>query len=359
MRPKFLQDLEEIAEKTNDENLKVKVVEAENKIYELQKAKEEAERKLEEQIKIREEAEAKAQNAEKARIAEEERRKKEEALKKEAQLQAKEAELQRKEAELKKIEAEQKAKEETERRAKAEIEQQKAEQERDVEKKKNKYLSATRNITPEVEDIIHTIKISSTELESSSKSIMNLIQSIPDNDKILHELGYIKFHIERINKLSSLLTKADINSLKEHTKVDIPNYIKEYLPNYSVSIDNIQFNQDFKESFIRKISLLDLSVILDNLISNSKKAGAKKIYVDFKKENGKLFVDFSDNGCGVEEALYRDNSLFEIGITNRNGGSGIGLNTIKETLQKELHGDIEFIGNNRHFNTGATFRLIF
>ena len=359
LKPKFLQDLEEIAEKTNDENLKVKVVEAESKIYELQKAKEEAERKLEEQIKKREEAEAKAQNAEKARIAEEERRKKEEALKKEAQLQAKEAELQRKEAELKKIEAEQKAKEETERRAKAEIEQQKAEQERDVEKKKNKYLSATRNITPEVEDIIHTIKISSTELESSSKSIMSLIQSIPDNDKILHELGYIKFHIERINKLSSLLTKADINSLKEHTKVDIPNYIKEYLPNYSVSIDNIQFNQDFKESFIRKISLLDLSVILDNLISNSKKAGAKKIYVDFKKENGKLFVDFSDNGCGVEEALYRDNSLFEIGITNRNGGSGIGLNTIKETLQKELHGDIEFIGNNKHFNTGATFRLIF
>lgn len=144
-------------------------------------------------------------------------------------------------------------------------------------------MSATRNITPEVEDIIHTIKISSTELESSSKSIMSLIQSIPDNDKILHELGYIKFHIERINKLSSLLTKADINSLKEHTKVDIPNYIKEYLPNYSVSIDNIQFNQDFKESFIRKISLLDLSVILDNLISNSKKQEQKRYMWTLKK----------------------------------------------------------------------------
>ena len=359
LKPKFLQDLEEIAEKTNDGDLKSKVLDAEKKIYELQKAKEEAEKRLEEQIRKREEAERKAKEAEVARAAEEERRKKEETLKKEAELKAKEAELKRKEAELKKKEAEQKAKEEAERRAKAEADKKQAEQERDIEKNKNKYLSATRNLTPEVEDIIHTIKISSNELESSSKSIINLAKDIPAGNKILHELGYVQFHIERINKLSSLLTKADINALKEHTKVDIPAYIKEYLPNYAVSIRDIQFNNFFTDQFIRKISLLDLSVILDNLVSNSKKAGAEKIYVDFKKENGKLFVDFSDNGSGVDELIVKNNSLFEVGITNRRGGSGIGLNTIKETLRKELHGDIEFLGNNKHFKKGATFRLIF
>jgi signal transduction histidine kinase len=359
LKPKFLQDLEEIAEKTNDDKLKSKVLEAERQIHELQKAKEEAERKLEEQIKKREEAERKAKEAEAARIAEEERRKKEEALKKEAELKAKEAELKQKEAELKKKEAEQKAREEVEKRAKAEEDRKKAEQERDVEKSKNKYLSATRNLTPEVEDIIHTIKISSNELESSSKSMKNIVKGNPVGNDILRELDYIQFHIERINKLSSLLTKADINSLKEHSKVDIPAYIKEYLPNYAVSIKDIQFNNQFSDTFIRKISLLDLSVILDNLISNSKKAGATKIFVDFKKENGKLHVDFSDDGTGVDDSLLKNNSLFEVGITNRRGGSGIGLNTIRETLRKDLHGDIEFLGNNKHFKKGATFRLIF
>ena len=359
LKPKFLQDLEEIAEKTNDYKLKSRVFEAEKQIHELQKAKEEAERKLEEQIKKREEAERKAKESEVARIIEEERRKKEEALKKEAELKQKEAELKQKEAELKKIEAEQIARQEAERRKKAEEDRKKVEQERDVEKSKNKYLSATRSLTPEVEDIIHTIKISSNELESSSKSMKNFIKDSSVANDLLKELDYIQFHIERINKLSSLLTKADINSLKEHTKVDIPAYFKEYLPNYAVSINEIQFNNQFSDSFVRKISILDLSVILDNLISNSKKAGANKIYVDFKKSNGRLFVDFSDDGAGVDDFLLKNNSLFEVGITNRRGGSGIGLNTIRETLRKDLHGDIEFLGNNKHFKKGATFRLIF
>ena len=42
--------------------------------------------------------------------------------------------------------------------------------------------------------------------------------------KIREDLDYIFFHVERINKLSKLLTKADIAILKEHTKTDIAEY---------------------------------------------------------------------------------------------------------------------------------------
>lgn len=358
LKPKFLQDLEEIAEKTNDGDLKSKVLDAEKKIYELQKAKEEAEKRLEEQTRKREEAEKKAKEAEIARAAEEERRKKEETLKKEAELKAKEAELKSKEAELKKKEAEQKAKEEAERRAKAEADKKQAEQERDIEKDKNRYLSATQHTSIEALDVIHVIHILSNELKSGYGNIAALAKKLPEGSGILEELEYFQFQIERINKLTSLLTKADLQILKESTKVDIPKYIKEYLSEYKVSISDIQFNKDFSSSFLRKISLLDLSVIMDNLISNSKKAGANKIYVDFKNEGKNLYIDFSDNGKGVDESLMENQSLFERGITNRRGGAGIGLSTIKETMRK-MFGDILFIGNNKHFDRGATFRLIF
>lgn len=358
LKPKFLQDLEEIAEKTNDGDLKSKVLEAEKKIYELQKAKEEAEKRLEEQTKKREEAERKAKEAEAARAAEEERRKKEEELKKEAELKAKEEELRRKEAVLAKIIAEQKAKEEAELRAKTEADKKQVEKERDIEKDKNRYLSATQHTSREALDVIHVIHILSNELKSGSANIAALAKKMPEGTGILEELEQIQFQIERINKLSSLLTKADLQILKESTKVDIPKYIKEYLSEYKVSISDIQFNNEFSSPFLRKIPLLDLSVIMDNLISNSKKAGADKIYVDFKTEGKKLYIDFSDNGKGVDKALLDNQSLFERGITNRLGGAGIGLGTIKDTMRK-MFGDIVFLGNNKHFDKGATFRLIF
>ena len=72
-----------------------------------------------------------------------------------------------------------------------------------------------------------------------------------------------------------------------------------------------------------------------------------------------LIVDFSDNGVGVDSEIVSGNSIFELGITNRSGGSGIGLSTIKETMHQTLKGDIIFMGNGLHFSNGATFRLIF
>ncbi len=239
-----------------------------------------------------------------------------------------------------------------------ESEKKKAERERDIEKEKNIYLFATQNTSQEAQDIIHVIHILSNELKTSSGNIAALARKLPEGSNILSELDYVQFQIERINKLTSLLTKANLKILKESTKVDIPKYIKEYLSEYKATINDIQFNDKFTTPFLRKISLLDLSVIMDNLISNSKKAGANKIYIDFRNEGKNLHVDFSDNGKGVDDTLLESQSLFERGITNRSGGSGIGLSTIKETM-RNMFGDILFMGNNLYFNNGATFRLIF
>lgn len=70
-------------------------------------------------------------------------------------------------------------------------------------------------------------------------------------------------------------------------------------------------------------------------------------------------MDFSDNGKGVDLNNFSSKTIFEEGVTNRIGGSGIGLSTIKDEMKKDLHGDIDFIGNGLFFKKGATFRLIF
>lgn len=301
IQAQMIDDVRRLAEKTNDPYLRDRIAEFEKHMDELRRQKEEAERKEKEERKAKELAERKA-------------------------------------------EAERKAKE-------------LAEKERDIQIQKNKYLSATRNTTKEVQDLIHVILISST----NSISLIDTAKcQLADKDLVGLRTSLDKFdyHISKINKLSKLITKADLSLLSESKLVDIQNYIKEYLANFSGSF-KVQYHSTIAESLEKKISVLDLSIILDNLVSNSQKAGANKLRLDFSREGRTYIVDFTDNGDGVDLSQFTPQSIFEEGVTNRRGGSGIGLSTIKDRMKKELNGDIAFIGNGLHFATGATFRLTF
>lgn len=358
IKVQFISDLEKIASETNNSDLLFNIEEAKKKLEELQKEKEFAEERAKEEERKRIDAELKTKEAERARVYAEQKRQEEERARILAQLKAKEESQKAKEAELKhreemirRKEAEQKQKEEEAKRIEAE-------KERDAQKNKNQYLSSTRNITKEAEDIMHTILISSNELKAATEMIANIAKQL--KNKTVHEqLEYLRFHIERINILSRLLTKADIVLLKASTKVDVKKYIKEYLINYNKTLE-ISFEEKYSECIIKKIPLLNLSVVLDNLISNSQKAGAKKLHISFSIKGEKtILVDFSDNGKGVDLNNFSSKTIFEEGVTNRIGGSGIGLSTIKDEMKKDLHGDIDFIGNGLFFKKGATFRLIF
>lgn len=257
---------------------------------------------------------------------------------------------QKEDAERREAEAEQKAEEEKEKRKRAE-------HERDVQVQKNKYLTAVRNTSRDVEDLLHVVLISST----NSLSLMNTAKiQLADKDLegLRVSLDKFDYHISKINKLSKLITKADLSLLSESRDVDIQGFIQEYLSNFTDSF-KIQYHSDMAEPLEKKISVLDLSIILDNLISNSKKANATELRLDFSRNRRTCIVDFTDNGDGVDLELFTSQTIFEEGITNRRGGSGIGLSTIKDRMKKELNGDIIFLGNGLHFASGATFRLTF
>lgn len=254
------------------------------------------------------------------------------------------------EAERKEVEAKEKAEEEKKKR-------ERAERERDVQIQKNKYLAATRNTTKDVQDLIHVILISSND----ALGVISTAKSQLANDEINSlraTLDEFEYHITKINKLSKLITKADLALLAQTGLVDIQVFMEEYLANYKKSF-NVQYHSALVEPLEKKISILDLSIVLDNLKSNSEKAGATEIRLDFSRNGRNYIVDFTDNGVGVDLNAFTPENIFEEGVTNRRGGSGIGLSTIKERMRENLNGDITFLGNGLHFKTGATFRLTF
>ena len=254
------------------------------------------------------------------------------------------------EAERKEAEAKEKIEEEKKKR-------ERAERERDVQIQKSKYLAATRNTTKDVQDLIHVILISSNDALGVISTAKNQLANDEINS-LRATLDEFEYHITKINKLSKLITKADLALLAQTGLVDIQAFMEEYMANYKNSF-NVQYHSTLVEPLEKKISILDLSIVLDNLKSNSEKAGATELRLDFSRNGRTYIVDFTDNGVGVDLNAFTPENIFEEGVTNRRGGSGIGLSTIKERMRENLNGDITFLGNGLHFKTGATFRLTF
>lgn len=228
-----------------------------------------------------------------------------------------------------------------------------------AQQEKNSYLSAVRNTSKEVEDMLHVIAIASDGLEKVLKVLIPSVRSGEANDVyILERLNRMKVYSDRITQLTKLITKADIKDLRQATTANIVSYSMEYLKKFSDSL-YVTFDNQIRSTILKKLSLLDLSVVLDNIISNSSKADANQLHVTFRNEDNRIIMDFSDNGTGVDLDMYNPGDLFEEGVTNRRGGSGIGLSTIKRTMKKNLKGDVIFLGNGMYNFKGATFELIF
>ena len=265
-----------------------------------------------------------------------------------------------KKAAEKMVEAERKAKVKAEREARIAREaKEKVEKELEVKKQQNLYLESHRDTSKEVDDIMHTVLISSTELDSLVKILKILAsEDIVDKTELLNTIKDIEFNVERIHMLSSLITKADVSILRDSIDLNIYEYTKEFLGILGNSI-NISFINNLKTEVFKKVQILEWTIVLQNLVSNSKKAGADEIKLTFMADGRKLLLDFSDNGIGVNLEKFTPESIFKLGITDRQGGSGIGLNTVQSAMRDKLNGSIEFLGNGLNNMEGATFRLTF
>nr|WP_321411885.1 ATP-binding protein [uncultured Allomuricauda sp.] len=239
-------------------------------------------------------------------------------------------------------------------------------EELELEKEKNTYLkTSSRTLTEDAKGLVHNIKITSRKISSSVDNLYDKI--INDNytkNSLLKSLGAIKFQSEKANKISKIITRSNFKADRNAQIADVVLYIKQYIDIYSdiYPQNELEFRViENNSSLTKKFSVLDMSVVLDDLISNSEKAGAKLIEIEMSNPNKEeLKILFSDNGNGVLDKFLIDdkskNKIFELGVTTTNGGSGIGLNSVREGL-KSMNGTIKLLGNNIKLK-GACFEII-
>lgn len=241
----------------------------------------------------------------------------------------------------------------------------KVESDLSIEREKNLYLLATRRtLSPDADGLIHTIKINNVEVRDG---IENIIDDLTEDDynvqDLIKRLGFLKICAERSLKMAEFVTRADLKEDIEKKDVDVVKYIVEYISLYGDTFsENLTFSfSNSQEQISKNLSVLNMSIILDNLISNAVKWGADKIQIDFEKNNEKqLLIYFSDNGNGLSDKFIMDSErIFELSVRDIPpsgfSGSGIGLFYTKNLLN-EMNCDIEFVGN-REVLSGATFKI--
>lgn len=296
----ILTNFSRIAEKTNNTDLEKEAKKADRRLKQLLKEKDEAEEVALTAIREAEEAERKAEEEAKKAL---------------------------------------KAKEEA--KASAELAEEKISQ--------NIFLQsvASRDVT-NILSLHHHIGIAAGTIENHVKNTTKRIKSGKpvSAESFLSTLEKISRQARKITSTTRFATKANFNL--EATKIDgdICEYIREYLLNICSGLikthddkKNIDFRWEDGDyiSYSMRYRPLEVGIILDNLINNSRKAKSGLIQVAPAVLGDNLRLMYQDDGEGLSDKAKKH--IFELGFTTTNG-SGLGMYQVK-TLLEDMNGSIE------------------
>lgn len=195
-----------------------------------------------------------------------------------------------------------------------------------------------------------------------SRNIKLLIQHLkPQNidEKTAKFLKTISLESAKINSIAKFITKANFNLNASEITVDLVEFISDYINEMYIVDESIIKSETRvvvkKRSSLyeKKIRPLELTIIIDNLISNAEKAGAKSIVFDLNPSNDSFHLEVTDDGNGIPKSNIEE--IFELGFTTTNG-SGIGLYQCRDIIVNSLGGTIEVSSEQKN---GTTFRINF
>jgi signal transduction histidine kinase len=187
-----------------------------------------------------------------------------------------------------------------------------------------------------------------------------LIAELDLNKDTLKKLQKVILELDKIKMISKYVTRENFLDAAKKVKANIV----EFIFNYIKSIYEITTNKELKIEVntndvvhICKFEPIKISIIIDNLLSNSKKEqiNAKHVKITFYKEDNDLLIEYIDDGKGLNSSIINENSIFEMGFTTTTG-SGLGLYHIKELL-KEMKSDISVERQNQGIKFLIRFKI--
>jgi len=262
----------------------------------------------------------------------------------------------REKEEKQRIAAEQKQQEAMAAKAEAEGKQREAESQAKKlsvnlgsEKKRNSFLLDNLEMDQiEFAKRLHMFNINISIMNSLiKKQVMKLQRNrynVDDAWEVLRKMSYYTARMQAILKYSPA---AVFDPKEEFVKGDLFEFIDEYAKTIICKGNDINMDISIigKDRCEMRFAPQDISVILENVLSNSLKHNAKNIYIDMYKENGEAIIDLRDDGDGIADEVSDVNELFEFGKSYTSTGTGVGLYNIKQIVEEIWKGTVEIVNN--------------
>jgi signal transduction histidine kinase len=217
----------------------------------------------------------------------------------------------------------------------------------------------------------HEIKSVIAKLDSEANRIENMLDNVPSKErqKLIELMESLRVTRDRLDKnieIFSLLTKKATDT--QNKEINLNKTAYEVVDSFGYLIEHYNLNKpkiDIPDE-LRTKPMLDAEIysIFVNLLSNAIKANiagdGRNVLISSRKEHGKLFIRFYDDGIGLsqenwervfnpmtsdpEGKLYKglqekivDKDLAALGM-----GTGLGLTIVKNIMDK-YKGKIQFI----------------
>lgn len=201
-------------------------------------------------------------------------------------------------------------------------------------------------------DLHHSIGTSSRTIDNYLSNIKNRLNNKNPkrqitNDYLIDVINKISFSNHKILTIANLATKAGFKADSEDTVDDLVEYISDYIERICIgeiqTLDHeridIKFSNKYEGKFIIRFKPIEISMIIDNLMSNSRRANATLIDITIECEDNNfqlIFQDNGNNGKGIDKDIRE--KIFNLGFTTTEG-SGMGLSHIIKIL-KPLNGKL-------------------
>jgi len=186
--------------------------------------------------------------------------------------------------------------------------------------------------------LFHHIGIQCDVVKDNLRNVIKIIvefEGIPN--KIITGLSTAMQATQIINTISKIGFKGGITDEMEKGRQDIILFISEFLTNICspfYSKIEIKVENTIKSKFVKEFIPFEMTYVIDNLISNARKAKASEIVFKFTEEKSNATIEIIDNGNGLHSKIKDIQDIFKRNVSTTRGGAGLGLYDAKKIIKK-------------------------
>lgn len=192
------------------------------------------------------------------------------------------------------------------------------------------------------EDALHAIYAVSDPCVKALTTVYRYLKETRQEKEITEKTANALGTVKRIFKVSDLALNYDYGISIKKPK-DIVSFVKQYIKDFWADKTNVFVTTNKFYKLICNFDVSKVSIIIDNILSNSKKHKAKNVEIVIEQKGNMVSLLFIDDGTGLDSGINNPESIFERGFSSTSG-LGLGLYHVKR-IAKDLSGDVHIEKN--------------